>query len=116
MTIGWTINIMVSMFRQSSVLVMLISTIGICVGQGFFFPPPRGSVAHRAVLANAAQEAQLPPHLLNPFYKDPRIREALARESWFGPGERPVWERQAEKISRREIYTVLNHAGLIRTH
>ncbi|XP_017775827.1 PREDICTED: uncharacterized protein LOC108562130 [Nicrophorus vespilloides] len=68
---------------------------------------------HRAVLQSASHEAQLPPNLLNPFYKDPRIRQALARSSWFGPGENVVFDREAEKINRREIFLVLKHAGLL---
>lgn len=75
-------------------------------------PAPR-DVSHRAVVLNAEREAQLPPHLLNPFYKNPRISAALAKESWFGPGETPVVHREAEKIPRQQIYSVLKNAGLV---
>lgn len=79
----------------------------------FINTPPTRSYAHRAVVANAEREAQLPSHLLNPFYKNPRISEALAKESWFTPGEMVVYDREAEKISRQKIYSVLKHAGFV---
>jgi hypothetical protein len=68
---------------------------------------------HPAVIENSRNEALLPAYLLNPFYRTPRVRDALARSSWFGPGEKVVKTREAEKISRAEIYNVLVHAGLI---
>ncbi|XP_062548890.1 uncharacterized protein LOC134213655 [Armigeres subalbatus] len=69
--------------------------------------------AHPAVLENEAQEALLPDYLRHPFYRTPRVANALARFSWIGPGEELVRERHAEKISRLEIYNVLTHAGFI---
>ncbi|XP_004524846.2 uncharacterized protein LOC101458860 [Ceratitis capitata] len=69
--------------------------------------------AHIAVIENEAYEQTLPNALRNPFYKTPRVREALAKSSWFGPGEEPVYDRQAEKIPRAEIFNVLAHAGFI---
>lgn len=99
-------------------------------------PPEFRRYQHVAVLENEAWEQSLPNELKNPFYRTPRVREALAHSSWFGPGETvvcppplhqlesfpcflttfvllKVFNRQAEKISRREIYNVLNHAGLL---
>lgn len=72
-----------------------------------------GQYAHRDVILNAENEALLPAYLKNPHYRTPRIRSALAYYSWFGPGESPVYERAADSITRREIYKVLSHAGLI---
>ncbi|XP_055551100.1 uncharacterized protein LOC129733328 isoform X2 [Wyeomyia smithii] len=69
--------------------------------------------AHPAVLENDANEALLPDYLRNPYYRTPRVANALARFSWFGPGEELVRERHAEKISRADIYTVLTHAGFV---
>lgn len=66
------------------------------------------------VVINAEQEAQLPAHLLNPFYKNPRVAEALAKESWFGPGEMLVNDRETQKIPRTRIFSVLKNAGLAR--
>ncbi|KAH8248644.1 hypothetical protein KR032_001717, partial [Drosophila birchii] len=74
---------------------------------------PQRNLQHVAVVENAAWEQTLPQQFQNPFYKTPRVRDALARSSWFGPGEEVVYDRQAEKIPRMEIYNVLSHAGLI---
>lgn len=73
-----------------------------------------GQLAHHKVLAVQAEEAQLPPELLNPFYKNPGLKEALAKHSWFGPGEKHVLERDTDRISRHQIWEVLNNAGLIK--
>lgn len=78
-----------------------------------FVDTPSRSYAHRAVVLNAEREAQLPPHLLNPFYKNPRIAQALSKESWFTPEEQIVTDREAEKISRQKIYSVLKNAGFV---
>lgn len=51
--------------------------------------------AHIAVIENEAYEESLPNALRNPFYKTPRVREALAKSSWFGPGEEPVVKKVA---------------------
>uniref|UniRef100_A0A8D8WQS0 Uncharacterized protein n=1 Tax=Cacopsylla melanoneura TaxID=428564 RepID=A0A8D8WQS0_9HEMI len=69
--------------------------------------------AHRAVVLNAENEAKLPPHLTNPFYKNPRVADALAKSSWITPGEQVVYEREAEKIPRQKIYVALKNAGLV---
>ncbi|XP_043862704.1 uncharacterized protein LOC120457773 isoform X1 [Drosophila santomea] len=74
---------------------------------------PQRNLQHIAVVENAAWEKTLPQQFQNPFYNTPRVRDALARSSWFGPGEDVVYDRQAEKIPRMEIYNVLSHAGLI---
>lgn len=71
------------------------------------------SIQHIAVIENDAYEQSLPSHFRNPFYKNHRIRAALADFSWFGEGETPVFERQADAISRSKIYSVLTHAGFI---
>lgn len=75
---------------------------------------PKRELAHPALVHNAQLESQLPPQLLNPFYKNPRIAAALAKESWFAPGENQVYDREAEKIPREKIYSVLKNAGLVR--
>lgn len=64
-------------------------------------------LAHRAVVENALAESQLPSELLNPFYKNPAIAAGLAKESWFGDKEFPVFHREAEKIPRSEILKVI---------
>ncbi|KAK9511416.1 hypothetical protein O3M35_000077 [Rhynocoris fuscipes] len=82
--------------------------------QQLTYHDPTRPLAHRDVLLNAEAEAQLPSHLLNPFYKNPRIAEALAKESWFGPGEVHVTQRETEKIPRTKVVSVLKNAGLAR--
>jgi hypothetical protein len=81
--------------------------------QEHFVDPAKRALAHRAVLVNSEAEAQLPPSLQNPFYKNPRIEAVLAKESWFTPGEQQVREREAEKIPRQKIYSILKNAGLV---
>ncbi|XP_069687302.1 uncharacterized protein [Periplaneta americana] len=75
--------------------------------------PSRQSLAHRAVVLNSEAEARLPPALKNRFYDNPRVGAALAKESWFTPGEQQVREREAEKIPRQKIYSILHNAGLV---
>lgn len=77
------------------------------------FDQSKTALAHRAVVQNSEAEARLPPSLQNPFYKNPRIEAALAKESWFTPGEQQVKEREAEKIPRQKIFSILKHAGFI---
>lgn len=69
--------------------------------------------AHPAVLENAAAEDLYPSHLRNPFYKTPRVRNMLARFSWFSQGEQPVQNRIADEVPRKEIFKLLAHAGLV---
>lgn len=52
--------------------------------------PQLNRYQHIAVIENDAWEQTLPSELRNPFYKTPRVRNALAKSSWFGPGEMPV--------------------------
>nr|CAH7747475.1 unnamed protein product [Callosobruchus chinensis] len=63
---------------------------------------------HPAVVENSIREAELPPHLLNPFYKNPSIASALAKESWFANKEFPVHNREAERIPREEIFKIIS--------
>nr|CAI5868747.1 unnamed protein product [Callosobruchus analis] len=63
---------------------------------------------HPAVVENSIREAELPPHLLNPFYKNPSIASALAKESWYANKEFPVHNREAERIPREEIFKIIS--------
>ncbi|XP_058449950.1 uncharacterized protein LOC131429678 [Malaya genurostris] len=72
------------------------------------------SLAHPAVVENAMHEAQYPAELRNNFYKNPHIAEALAKESWFGDKEMPVFERAADQIPRDRIAKIIKNAGFIR--
>lgn len=71
-------------------------------------PQPTESLTHPAVVRNAIAESQLPPELLNPFYKNPAIAAGLAKESWFSNKEFPIHHREAEKIPREQIYKLIS--------
>ncbi|CAH0559451.1 unnamed protein product [Brassicogethes aeneus] len=66
-------------------------------------------LAHPAVVENAIAESRLPGELLNPFYKNPAIASALAKESWFLKKEFPVHNREAEKIDRQKIFQLVGN-------
>ncbi|XP_059617800.1 uncharacterized protein LOC132262539 [Phlebotomus argentipes] len=70
-------------------------------------------IPHPAVLNIEQEENLLPDHLRNHFLRTPRVAAALAVSSWLEHGEEPVYEREADKIPRHEIYNVLTHAGFI---
>lgn len=74
-----------------------------------------GKPTNPIVVAALQRESQLPPHMLNPFYKNPKIAETLAQNSWFGPGEQHAVNRDTEKIPREKIYLILKNAGLLPT-
>jgi hypothetical protein len=67
------------------------------------------------VVAAFQREALLPPHMQNSFYKNPKIAETLAQNSWFGPGEQHAVNRETEKIPREKIFIILKNAGLLPT-
>lgn len=73
------------------------------------------SLAHRAVIENALSESQLPPELIrsNNFYRNPKTAEALAKDSWLTDKEMPVFDREAEKIPRDQVYKIFKNAGFI---
>lgn len=71
-------------------------------------------LAHPAVVENARREAEYPPEWTNDQYKNPKIAEALARESWFTDKEMPVFDRVAEKIPREQVFKLFKNAGFIR--
>lgn len=65
------------------------------------------------VVAAFQRDALLPPHMQNAFYKNPKIAEHLAQNSWFGPGEQHAVDRETEKIPREKIFLILKNAGLL---
>lgn len=73
------------------------------------------SLAHRAVIENSISESQLPPELIrsNNFYRNPKTAEALAKDSWLTDKEMPVFDREAEKIPREQVYKIFKNAGFI---
>lgn len=80
----------------------------------FFFSWLQASLAHPAVVENALHEAQYPDQFRNNFYKNPHIADALAKQSWFGDKEMPVFEREADKIPRDRIVKIFKNAGFVR--
>ncbi|XP_026464417.1 uncharacterized protein LOC113366994 [Ctenocephalides felis] len=104
-------------FEQKSITtwmcLLAVSTYWWQTAHGQFHQGQVRAPVHPVVERVLQEEAKLPPHLMNPFYKSPRVRQALAKSSWFGVGEEPVYDREAEKISRKEIYNVLSHAGFV---
>ncbi|CAK1551058.1 unnamed protein product [Leptosia nina] len=71
-------------------------------------PPP-----HPAVVAVRQAEELLPSHLRSPALRNPHLQDILSLTSVLHPGENAVFEREAEKVPRREIYKILTHAGFI---
>ncbi|XP_052867241.1 uncharacterized protein LOC131210828 [Anopheles bellator] len=101
-----------ALFACASAQVYLSQPIALALQQ----PAPVGesSLAHPAVVENALHEAQYPDEFRNNFYKNPHIAEALAKHSWFGDKEMPVFERQADKIPRDRIAKIFKNAGFVR--
>lgn len=74
-----------------------------------------GKPTNPIVVAAFQRDSLLPPHMQNSFYKNPKIAESLAQNSWFGPGEQHAVNRDTEKIPREKIYSILKNAGLLNT-
>lgn len=72
-------------------------------------------LAHRAVIDNSIRESELPPELIrsNQFYSNPKTAAALAKDSWFTDKEMPVFDREAEKIPREQVYKLFKNAGFL---
>ncbi|XP_072949203.1 uncharacterized protein [Epargyreus clarus] len=91
---------------KSALLFLAVSThIAYCL------PPP-----HPAVVAVRLEEEQLPPQLRKPALRNPHLREILTLTSVLHQGEKPVFQREADSVPRREIYNILTHAGFIGRH
>lgn len=93
------------------------------IQQGFVAPPQNNAInpsinsiskpTNPIVVAAFQRDALLPPHMQNAFYKNPKIAENLAQNSWFGPGEQHAVDRETEKIPREKIFIILKNAGLL---
>lgn len=72
-------------------------------------------LVHPANVENSIVESQLPPELLKShrFYSNPHIAEGLARASWLTDKEAPVFDREAEKIPREQIFKLFKNAGFL---
>ncbi|CAH0715590.1 unnamed protein product, partial [Brenthis ino] len=71
-------------------------------------PPP-----HPAVIAVRQAEELLPPHQRSPALRNPHLLHTLELTSLLHKGENPVFDREADKVPRNEIYKILTHAGFI---
>ncbi|XP_059048508.1 uncharacterized protein LOC131843779 [Achroia grisella] len=71
-------------------------------------PPP-----HPAVVQVLQEERQLPPYMRSRALQNPHLLKLLSLTSLLHKGEKLVHEREADDVSRREIYNILTHAGLI---
>lgn len=72
-------------------------------------------LAHQAVIENSISESQLPMHLIRSkdFLRNPKTADALAKDSWLTNKEMPVFHREADDISRDEIYKIFKNAGFL---
>lgn len=72
-------------------------------------------IAHRSVVENSISEAQLPPELSKShrFYSNPQVAAGLARDSWLTDKEAPVFEREADKIPREQVFKIFKNAGFL---
>ncbi|CAH0585758.1 unnamed protein product [Chrysodeixis includens] len=86
-------------------LVLLLTT---CTCLVKCLPPP-----HPDVLAVRREEELLPPILRSPALRNPHLLQVLPLASLLHKGEKLVYARDAHDVSRKEIYKILTHAGLI---
>lgn len=76
---------------------------------------PPSSLANPAVVDASIVEAHLPEELMRAshFYRNPKTAAALAKSSWFTDKEMPVFEREADKIPREQVFKLFKNAGFI---
>lgn len=72
-------------------------------------------LAHPGVVDNSIAESNLPPEFSKSarFYSNPHIAAALARDSWLTDKEAPVFEREADKIPREQVFKIFKNAGFL---
>lgn len=72
-------------------------------------------LAHPGVIENSIAESQLPSELLKSsrFYSNPHVAAALARDSWLTDKEAPVFDREADKIPREQVFKIFKNAGFL---
>ncbi|XP_073956890.1 uncharacterized protein [Choristoneura fumiferana] len=71
-------------------------------------PPP-----HPKVVAVRQEEEYLPQHLRSRALHNPHLREILPLTSLLHSGEQIVYDRESDKVPRRQIYNLLTHSGLV---
>ncbi|KAJ8731422.1 hypothetical protein PYW07_004586 [Mythimna separata] len=90
---------------MKTTLVFLLTT---CTSLVKCLPPP-----HPDVLAVRREEERLHPLLRSPALRNPHLLQILPLTSLLHKGENLVYARDAHDVSRKEIYKILTHAGLI---
>lgn len=72
-------------------------------------------MANPAVVDNAIVESHLPAEYMRAsnFYRNPRIAQGLAKESLLTDKEMPVYEREADKIPREQVFKLFKNAGFL---
>lgn len=73
------------------------------------------SLANPAVVDAAIVESHLPEDQMRAshFYRNPKTAAALAESSWFTDKEMPVFEREADKIPREQVFKLFKNAGFL---
>lgn len=76
---------------------------------------PSSSLANPAVVDASIVEAHLPEEQMRAshFYRNPKTAKALAESSWFTDKEMPVFEREADKIPREQVFKLFKNAGFL---
>lgn len=130
------LNVFLQMSSIMKFITLLIVLIDVCCGQVVNAPltyvgdprharvvaqgPPiafshPAELSHPGVVANSIAESQLPIELQKShrFYSDPHVADALARDSWLTDKEAPVFEREADKIPREQVFKIFKNAGFL---
>lgn len=73
------------------------------------------SLANPAVVDASMVESRLPEEQMRAslFYRNPKTAAALAESSWFTDKEMPVFEREADKIPREQVFKLFRNAGFL---
>lgn len=73
------------------------------------------SLANPAVVDASIVESHLPEEQMRAshFYRNPKTAAALAESSWFTDKEMPVFEREADKIPREQVFKLFRNAGFL---
>lgn len=72
-------------------------------------------LANPAVVDNSIVESHLPAEYMRAsnFYRNPKTADALAKDSWLTDKEMPVFEREADKIPREQVFKIFKNAGFL---
>lgn len=98
-------------------LAIVCLTSRLVSGQPIFVNPHSApsSLANPAVVDASIVESHLPEDQMRAihFYRNPKTAAALAESSWFTDKEMPVFEREADKIPREQVFKLFRNAGFL---